>query len=291
MIDLKQLEALMQVAQCESFSLAAEKLHITQPAITKRVQLLERSIGTPLIDRHQSKLALTAAGDIIAQLGARVELEIEDSLRQIQDLDDGVRGTLQIAISHHLGLHRLPEILREYSHLYPDVEMQIEFTDSEKAHDAVARGEHDLAIVTLSPHEHANVVRTEIWPDPMTVVVDKQHELAAKQVVELSDLADYPAVLPGLNTYTGQIAQRMFEQEQLNLKLAMSTNYLETVAMLVSIGQGWSVLPSAMIDDSLCELQTNVNWPARSLGYVTHISRPQSKASQALQALLLKRKS
>ncbi len=87
-----------------------------------------------------------------------------------------------------------------------------------------------------------------MWDDPLEFVVAPEHPLASKMGVSLADVAGYPAVFPGGNTFTHHIAQRLFEREGLAPNIAMSTNYMETIKMMVSIGIAWSVLPRTMLD-------------------------------------------
>ena len=69
----------------------------------------------------------------------------------------------------------------------------------------------------------------------------------------LKDLAEYPIILPGLNTYTGRIIQNLFQKEGIPLKAPMSTNYLETISTMVEIGLGWSVLPETLVRELACD--------------------------------------
>ena len=80
--------------------------------------------------------------------------------------------------------------------------------------------------------------------------------------------------------------ERLFDEHNLKLNIAMSTNYLETIHMMVSIGLGWSVLPATMVDGSVVELAVDVPLPERELGVVIHPARTRSNAARAfLQAL------
>ena len=89
------------------------------------------------------------------------------------------------------------------------------------------------------------------------------------------------AIMPGPNTYTGQIVKSLFQQHELALDISMSTNYLETIKMMVSIGLGWSVLPRTMIDQSLKILTIPNLAMQRTLGYVYHRNRSLSNAASA----------
>jgi len=109
--------------------------------------------------------------------------------------------------------------------------------------------------------------------------------------LSLHDLSEHRAILPGLNTYTGRIIKGLFDGQRLPLDIAMSTNYLETLKMMVSIGLGWSVLPKTLVDQSLRTLAIrdhvfNEHALSRNLGAVVHRERSLSNAATALLALL-----
>ncbi|MCB1698972.1 MAG: LysR family transcriptional regulator substrate-binding protein, partial [Halioglobus sp.] len=120
-----------------------------------------------------------------------------------------------------------------------------------------------------------------VWPDPLDFMVARHHPLAGQRKLELATLSAYPAVLPGLNTYTGQIVARLFEQRQVDLQVSMATNYLETIRMMASVGLGWTVLPRSMADDSLVTLRPNGAGVSRTLGIVYHQGRSLSRAARA----------
>ena len=113
-----------------------------------------------------------------------------------------------------------------------------------------------------------------------------RHPLAQKRGLTLADVASYPAVFPGGNTFTHHIAQRLFEREALTPNITMSTNYLETIKMMVSIGIAWSVLPRTMLDDQVVRLQLPGDQLSRQLGYITHTERTLSNAAKAFMSLL-----
>src|SRR5690606_32067086 len=158
---------------------------------------------------------------------------------------------LTMGISHHLGLHRLPPILRKFTHDYPDVRLDIDFLDSEEAYERVLLGEVEMGVITLAPEAKPSLDQIVLWRDELVATAAPDHPLAQARTISLRDLSEYRAILPGLNTYTGRIIKGLFDAERLPLDIAMSTNYLETLKMMVSIGLGWSVLPKTLVDDSL----------------------------------------
>ena len=139
-VEIQNLKAFLLVAEHASFSAAAEALHLTQPAVSKRVAALEQQFNTTLFDR---RALLPHANAIIRSL--------DQASQTIQDLSGEVGGRLRLATSHHVGLHRLPPVLRQFSERFPAVSLDIEFMDSEQAYDEISRGAVELAIVTLAP--------------------------------------------------------------------------------------------------------------------------------------------
>ena len=105
----------MLVAETGSFSLAAEKLHLTQPAVSKRVALLEEQLGTGLLDRIGRNISLTEAGQALLPHALAVQRELDAAQQSVRDLSGAVAGRLRIATSHHIGLHRLPPVLSAFS--------------------------------------------------------------------------------------------------------------------------------------------------------------------------------
>ena len=286
-MDTATLRAFLTVAKTLSFSQAAMQLHITQPAVSKRVAALEAELKTRLFDRVGKRVSLTEAGHALLPRAQHILDEIADSRRALANLSGKISGLLSIGTSHHIGLHRLPPVLRAFHTVYPDVELDLRFMDSEAACAAVAKGELELGIVTLPLAPIKNLVMTPIWDDPLGVIVAPHHPLAKSQRVRPETLAQYPAVLPGQGTYTREILERAFAPLGIRVPARMSTNYLETIKMLVTIGLGWSVLPLAMVQSKelhVLKLQ-GVNLH-RTLGTVRHRARTLSNAAQALVELL-----
>jgi DNA-binding transcriptional LysR family regulator len=281
-VDIALLKTFIAVAETGSFSVAAERLFVTQPAISKRVAALESELDVRLFDRIGRSITLTEGGQALLPRAQTILLELEDSIRAISSLSSDIRGTLRFATSHHIGLHRLPPTLKRFTQSYPQVRLDIRFMDSEAACTAVEHGDLELGIVTLPPAPSDNLSTEVIWADPLSIVVSRKHPLAERSAVTLGELAQHAAVLPASHTYTRQIAEEAFAHSGQVLKVALSTNYLETIKMLVSVGIGWSLLPATMLDRQLKELSVKGLSLQRSLGVVYHRERTLSNAARVL---------
>lgn len=280
-MDTQNLTAFLEVAAASSFSAAAERLHLSQPAVSKRIAALEQQLGAALFDRVGRQVLLTDAGRTLLPYAERVLHDIEDGRRALSHLSGSVGGRLSIGTSHHIGLHRLPPVLRAFTARYPQVDLDLHFMDSEDACEAVARGELELGIVTLPTQPVANLETRLVWPDPLAVVVAPQHPLARRRV-RLAELAEHPALLPDEHTYTHRIVRAALQGRGVTPRVRLASNYLETLKMLVAIGLGWSVLPRSMLDSSLRAVRVPELAMRRELGAAWHRRRTLSAPAHLL---------
>jgi DNA-binding transcriptional LysR family regulator len=281
-MDISALQAFLTVAETGSFSRAAERIYLTQPAISKRIAALERETGARLFDRIGRGIRLTPAGEALLGRARTLLKELEDVRRGIANLSGRIAGELALATSHHIGLHRLPGPLKRFHETYTEVRLNLHFMDSEKACRAVARGDLELAVVTLPPAAEAALRLQKVWDDPLDIVVSRDHPLATLPQAKPAMLLDYPAILPGIGTYTREIILNAFGPLRDRIQIGMATNYLEVLKMLASIGLGWSALPRTMIDEGLKVVQIKKMKIRRALGIVTHERRTLSNAGQEM---------
>lgn len=285
-MDLASLSAFIAIAETGSFSEAGERLHLTQPAVSKRIAALEQQLAVRLFDRLGREVSLTEAGRALLPRAYQILNVLDDTRRALSNLNSDVSGRLTLATSHHIGLHRLPPLLRAFTRAHPQVLLDIHFLDSEVAYEEILHGRAELAVITLAPQTAAPVRATKVWDDPLDFVAAPEHPLARNGAVSLADVARHPAVFPGGTTFTQRIVQRLFEGEGLTPNIAMSTNYMETIKMMVSIGIAWSVLPRTMLDDQVARLPLPGIQLSRQLGYIVHTERTLSNAARAFMALL-----
>lgn len=287
-MDISALQAFIAVARYQSFSQASEMLFVTQPAVSKRVASLEEELGTKLFNRITRQVSLTEAGKQLLPKAKDVVEQAEDMQRFASNLNDEISGDLSVAIAHHVGLHRMPPILKMFKQQNPKVKLDIRFEDSDKAFTGVEQGDIEFAVITLPTDLPDKLIKQTIWQDDLNIVVGNDHPLAklnGAKALSLRSLAEYPCVLTSQETETHQITLREFSKRNLELNVQMQTNNLETLKMLASAGLGWSVIPKTMTDESVSILNTQLNL-SRELGLVIHNKRTLSKAAQELKTLI-----
>lgn len=279
-MDIAELRAFVVVAETASFSAAAERLFITQPAVSKRIASLETELGTALFDRIGRTIQLTEAGNNLLPRSREILAQLNDLKHTADNLGQRVAGPLNMATSHHVGLHRLPPALQQFTHEFPEVELNLEFLASEVACESVLSGRLELAVVTLPDVPDPQLKLLPVWQDPLLLVAAKNHALTAAKMVTRAELVSYPAILPGPDTVTRAQVETALGEQAKKLNVRMTSNYLEVLKTLTAIGLGWSALPKTMIDDSLQLVHVNKIGIERMLGVVTHRDRTLSNAAR-----------
>ncbi len=284
-MDISALQAFIAVARHESFSKASEQLFVTQPAISKRVASLEDELGTQLFNRIARQISLTEAGKQLLPKAQDLVNQAEDMQRYASNLNQDISGNLSVAIAHHIGLHRMPPILKEFNLRHPKVTLNIRFEDSDQAYTSVEHGDIEFAVITLPKTLPDKLIKQTVWRDELDIMVSNGHVLAGQSALKLSTLSNYPCVLTSPDTETHQVIRREFQAQGLSINVQMQTNNLETLKMLTMAGLGWSLLPKTMRDKSLKALDVGLDL-SRELGLVIHSKRSLSNAALALKSLI-----
>jgi len=285
-MQISQINAFLAVAELQSFSLAAERLQITQPAVSKRIRLLEETMKTTLFDRIGKQSILTPDGLALMPHAEQILAEIKTYQSRLVRKHDKPSGILSLATSHHVGLHRLPQILRDFKIEYPQVDLDLHFMDSEVACIAVSNNELELAIVTLPEVPDERLSLEPVWIDLLQIVLATDHPLSRLSQINKEQLLEYPAILPSAGTFTRKIINQYFGVVKDSMKIILETNYLETIKVMVSANLGWSMLPVSMLDNTVTGIAPGELEIKRPLGIVTRRNRTLSLNACAMITML-----
>lgn len=280
-MDIQSLQAFVSVIDNGSFSAAATQLHLTQPAISKRLANLEQQLDCALLDRSHRSLRLTEAGQHLLPYARRVLDELYNARQTLTRLNTDVAGSLSVIASHHIGLHYLPAWLRALKQRHPGIELSLQFMESERALGLLHRLEGELAFVTLNDAMDSAFEILWRWNDPMVFVCGPDHPLAGLESPELGDLEAYECLLPAPETETYRVIRHFFMEADVRLRALSLTNHLENIKAMTAAGLGWSVLPETLLDDSL-NLLPGLPSLSRNLGAVTLRRRQLGRAGEAL---------
>ncbi len=285
-MDQQSLRSFITVAECHSFTLAAEQLKLTQPAISKRIASLEKTFDTQLFHRIGHNIQLTPAGEALYSEAKKLLQHMQFTHQNIRNLSGSISGPLHIATGHHIGLHRLPKVLKEFNTSHPDVDVNVSFMDSEEAYHGVTHGDIELALLTLPQVSHTSLQYFPIWENQLSIMCAHDYPLAQEKHVSFETLVKYPIILPQKNTFTYKHIMDYFNKNNLTLEHVKTGSYLENIKTLVECRLGWGILPDILKNDELTTLLPEKFQLKQDLGLIHHIKRPLSNAARAFLTLL-----
>jgi DNA-binding transcriptional LysR family regulator len=195
-MDLDSLRALVCVAEEGSFHEAARVLHLSQPALSRRIQKLERQAGTRLIERNTRNLRLTAVGrEFLPRARALVD-EFAALRNELRGLSERRTGTVTVACIPTAAYHFLPSVIAAYNRRCPENRVRILDVNANEGLAAVIRGEAEIGINLLGSQD-PEIEFEPMIEDPLVLVCHREHPLAKKRKVAWRDLEPYRVITVG----------------------------------------------------------------------------------------------
>lgn len=239
-MDMDQLAHFQCVAELRNFTHAAERLRISQPALSRSIQRLEQELGQPLFERKPRSVDLTDAGQLFQSRAEQILLIVEDCKAEI--CDDGQSGRLRIAAIPTVAPFFLPNLLRTFSDSFPKANLIVQEDTTDNLMKRCKQGELDVAIVALPvPTRYVEV--EELFEEELSLVLPRDHPLAKQQQIRLCDVEEYPFVLlDEAHCLTDNITS-FCSQRSIQPVAVERTSQLVMVQELVSLGHGVSMIP------------------------------------------------
>jgi DNA-binding transcriptional LysR family regulator len=229
---LRILDYVSEVARLGSIRRAAERLNVTASAVNRRIADLEEELGAPLFERRPRGVRLTAAGEVFVHYLRRQNGEVERMKSQIEDLKGLRRGTIRIACSQALALEFLPRQIAEFRKSYPLVSFEVRVVDHELAMAALATYDVDLVVV-FRPAFLPNFQPLMTLEQKLVVLMARDHPLAKRKQLRLSDCAVYPVALPQRSIGGRQLLDEALARRRLTFNIGAESNSFELLRGLV----------------------------------------------------------
>ncbi|MGO4377075.1 LysR substrate-binding domain-containing protein [Pseudoduganella sp. RAF19] len=236
----KQLQALAQVARHESVSRAAEALHVTQPAISLHLRLLEESAGMPLTRKHGRNIQLTAAGELLAGYAERLLTLWEEAGDEIAALKGVTSGTLRIG-AVMTAEHLLPPMLVRFTTGRPHVRIKLQVGSRPEVIGMLSRNEIDLAIMGTPPREFPTHA-ARFARHPMAFFVAPNHSLLNGPPVTLAELARHNLLVRERGSGTRTAIERLYGTANLPLSIGSELSSNEAIKQMTAAGLGVAFL-------------------------------------------------
>jgi DNA-binding transcriptional LysR family regulator len=241
-VDLRQLEMFRAVAEQGTFTRAAGRLHVSQSAVSRQVQLLEDELGGSLLRRSARGVTLTEAGELLLRMTHRVERDVEEALAEISQTHALKRGRLHLGGGMTVCLYILPRLLKRFRRLYSGVDLQVTTGSSEKILELVRAHEVDLGLLTL-PIVAKDLEVVPVMKEEMVVVTAPNHPLARERTVDAKSLGRFPLILYEAGSNTRKVLDQFFLEEEVSAEVAMETENVEIIKAMVAINLGVTIVP------------------------------------------------
>lgn len=249
-MNLQQFRYLSMLADSGlNVSRAAERLHTSQPGISKQLRLMEQELGVELFRRHGKHLqALTPVGQAILEQARSVLQRVESIRQTAAEARDESRGSLTIATTHTQSRYLLPPVISRFVERYPDVQLQMQQGTPVQIAQLVSRGEADVAIATEALNDWPDLVTMPCFRWNRAVLVPKAHPLAKVKKLTLEQIATWPLVTY-VQGFTGRArVDQAFELRGLQPRVAFTAADADVIKTYVRLGMGVGVIASMAVE-------------------------------------------
>jgi len=287
--DLADLRAFVSVADLSSFRAAAEAIHLSQPALSRRIEKLERALGVRLFDRTTRAVMLTAIGrDFVRKARALLD-ELEESLISIRGVGATRRDEVAIACVPSAVYYFLPRVISRYQGTYPKIRIRILDEGANEALAAVVRGEADFGISSIGTQEPDIEFHT-LRRERFVVACHRDHTLAKRRNVKWSDLRDYDLMMIDKASGNRLLLDHALAEVSERPQWSYEAQNSYTLLGLVEAELGVAVVPELAMPHSahptLVSVPLSDPVVTRTLGLIRRRRRPLSPVARHLYELL-----
>lgn len=241
-MDLRQISALIAVADHGSFSAAARALHTVQSNVSTHVARLEGELGATLIDRSSG--ILTAEGEAVAERGRRVQAELEALTSDLASMNDQISGLVRLGIIGTTARWLAPLLLDSLQKTHPKIDLVIVDASTASLLPRLERGELDFAVVN-TPIDNPDISIEPLFDEDRVVIAPVDHPLAASEELTIAELGDHELLLAAPGTSFRMEVDADAELAGVTLRAKAEVDGLRLVASLAFTGFGAAILPAS----------------------------------------------
>jgi LysR family transcriptional regulator, low CO2-responsive transcriptional regulator len=291
-VTLRQMRVFATVARHLSFTRAARELHLTQPAVSQQIKLLEAEVGLPLFEQIGRKVQLAPAGaELLRYANQAIDLlrEAGEALAAMRGLKRGVLKLGAVSTTKYF----VPSLLSAFTPAYPEVTIKFSVGNREEVIKLLAANEIDLVIMGRPPRE-LDTIAEAFAKHPHVIIAPPSHPLAQRRRIQLKQLAREPFIIREEGSGTRASMERVFHERGIPFNTSMEVSSNETIKQAVMAGMGLSFLSAHTVGLELTAgkivLLDVVGLPIIRDWYVIHLREKRlSPIASAFRAFLLER--
>jgi len=287
-MELHQLRYLLAVVETGSFTRAAERAHVSQPALSQQIINLENELGHKLLHRLGRKAVLTEAGAAFAERARRILFEVENATKELQD-SPALERRITVGALPTIAPYLLPPMIERCRERYPNLQLFAREDFRVNLVRAILEGELDLAIITL-PAKDPRLLIEPLLTEPLLLVVAHDHPFARRSSITAQDMAAETFVTLGDSSTLAAQVRAFCGDHNIVPKVGYRCAQTATMKAFVAMGLGISILPaSARRPEDAARLRyvklTDSN-PTREVAVVRHVQRYQTRGAEQFLAEL-----
>lgn len=287
---LKQIQTFIEVARQRSVSKAAERLFVTQPAVSMQIRQLEDSFGLALIEPMGRNIQLTHAGETFLTHAIAAMGQLKDLEAQMAEHIGLKRGQIDLAVVS-TAKYFIPMLLVRFGQQFPGIDIELKIDNRENILGLLARNEVDLVVMGRAP-ANLDCEATPFATNPQAFVAAPGHALVRRKHLPFTAVADYSFVVREEGSGTRAAMERLFTEHQTPLKVVMSMPSNESIKQAVMAGMGLSFLSLRTVRHELASghlaLVDIEGMPVMGNWYITHLSpKKLSPAATSFKAFLI----
>ncbi|OEY66380.1 LysR family transcriptional regulator [Marinobacter sp. X15-166B] len=290
-IDLRQLNTFLTIARVGSFSRAAEKLFVAQPALSRQIRLMEEALAVEVFVRHGRGVALTAAGELLYEKAQAIFQELERTQAAVAAIAGEVTGNIVLGMLPTAARTFAAGVIEEYRRNYPRVTLSVKSAMSGTLQQMVSQHRVDLAI-TYHHGKQKNVQRTPLIEERFYLICPPHSELAQCPSISLQAVLNLPLVMPEEKHGLRELLEKEAMKHQQQLQVAIEVNAWPLLTDLVQRGLGYTVLSLASVHEMVMRnelVAVPIDTPElhRSLAMVTPRDMPPALATLKLAQTIM----
>jgi DNA-binding transcriptional LysR family regulator len=287
-VEIRQLEALVGIADHGTFSSAAEVLGTVQSNISTRIARLEGELGTELVNRATG--ALTESGEIVVVRARRILSELGAIASDVSELSADIHGKVSLGMIGTAGRWIVPLLLEAQRETYPHIALHITEGTNSTIEPQLVHGQLDIAVLAW-PVTAGELSEVDLFSEDLVVIVDREHEIARSgDSITLAELAQYELMLPLSGTPIRREIDEACHDQGVELHPLIEVDGLRTIASMTFDGYGPSILPATMLSKHLRDKFVAVhiaNLRRRRVSLVSRRFGFPAAPVRAIQALLI----
>jgi DNA-binding transcriptional LysR family regulator len=285
-VELRQLSALVAVADCGSFSAAADFLHTVQSNVSNHVARLEKELGVQLIDRQGCQL--TEVGEAVVERARRIGGEIDALVAEVAAMQHEVIGTVRLGMIGTTARWLVPRLLARLAEQHPKVHLIVADAGSATLEPQLASGRLDLAVVNL-PVPGSELTGRRLFDEDLVLVVPPGDPLYDRPCLAMADLDGVPLLLPARGTAFRNEIEQAATAAGVTLVPKAELDGVRLIASLTFDGHGPAILPATAVPDRLLDSWKRISvagLPRRRVGVAVRSRGLASAPARAVVAVL-----